>query len=124
MKTGELKQRLNNEIQKRRESNAWNFEIAARVIETKKKSKKRALYLTSVSSFSFAALAVLFLMFGITQPQENIYEQFVTRQVKGTYELVTDKNYKMTSSENIESTTDLIFTGEIDSIIDNTLSMR
>ncbi len=122
MKTGELKQRLDDEIQKRVKSNSWNFEIATRVIESKKRNRKRALYLTAVSSFSFAAIAVIFFIFGInSQPQKNIYEQFITKQVNGTYQLVVDKNDKLTSSG---SATDLVFTDEIDSIIDNTLSMR
>jgi len=122
MRDNKLVQRLDSEIGKRLESTNWNLDMAHKVIGARKKSRKKVIYISSMSSFSFAALMIIFFVFGIsTVPQENIYEQFITKQVQGTYSTITGEDTNnLVAGNNL----DVVFTGEIDSVIDDTLSMR
>ena len=123
MKTNKLKERLDFEINKRMDSRNWDLDIASKVIQSKNRSRKKAIYISSISSFSFAALMIIFFIFGLTTTRlhENLYEQFITKQIEGTYTTVTGKDAKNLVAGN---NSDLIFTGEIDTIIDETLNMR
>ena len=109
---------MDREIKKRMESNSWDLSMAERVI--KKRSRKRVAYSVSIASLAAAALVLIFLLFGIkTDLDQNTYEQFISKQVNGTYMLVFNGNSGIDAAGNIGADSD-----DIDSIIDNTLSMR
>ncbi|MBN2038668.1 MAG: hypothetical protein JW864_01405 [Spirochaetes bacterium] len=122
MEINKLKERLDFEINKRIESDNWDMEIASKVIRAESRNRKKTLYISSVSSFAFAALMLIIFAFGLTtSPDENLYEQFITKQVRQTYSSVIGED---TGNLPAENNGDTIFTGEIDSVIDNVLSMR
>jgi hypothetical protein len=120
MKNQDFKQKLKYEIKKRMASSNWDREIAMRVIESKKKSKKRVMYISSLSSLSFAALAFLVFIFGISDKnpsRENIYNQFVTKEVEGTYNFIINNGSGQSAGE-------ISYVNNVDNLIDETLSMR
>ena len=125
MNKNNIKQKLDNEINRRIASASWDFEIANKVLASRRKTKKRVIYFSSLSSFSFACLAILFFIFGISNkpPHDNIYQTFITKQVEGTYNLIIYNNKPQPSllDNNIK---DSILVNEIDHMIDDTLSMR
>lgn len=98
---------MRKEIQKRIESNAWNFRIAAGVLEKKNKIKKRIIYSSSISSLAIAALFIIIFLFGIkTGPEINPYDQFIVKQIDGTSDAAG------------------LIQDDIDMVIANTLAMR
>ena len=140
---------MDDEIKKRIDSKSWNYRIAASVLEKKSQTKKHLVFATSFSSLAVAALILIFFIFGINQKtepnlynrfisnqlrgtynevfkSENLttsqYERFINNQLKGTHNEVFDKEYRLTSSD--VRGEDMILLNGTDTLIDNTLTIR
>jgi hypothetical protein len=145
----QFKEIMSEEIKKRLDSKNWNYSIASSVLEKKNQTKKRFIYATSLSSLAVAASILIFFIFGINQgPGTNLYNQFISNQLRGTYNEVYkkeskttaqyeqfinnqltgihnevfDKEYKLTSA-GIRGE-DIILINGTDSLIDSTLTIR
>jgi hypothetical protein len=145
----QFKKIMSDEIKKRLDSKNWNYRIAASVLEKKNQTKKYIIYATSFSSLAVAALILIFFIFGINQRAEpnlynqfisnqlsgtynevfrkdnkttSQYEQFINNQLKGTHNEVFDKEYRLTSSD--VRGEDMILLNGTDTLIDNTLTIR
>lgn len=113
---------LNDEIHKRITSNKWNFEIANRVLNSRKKSRKRVAFVSYISSFSLAALAVIFyFMASENKKQETVYQKFITKQVEGTDHYI--KNNKSLNSFTVYDLTEPDG-NDMDYFVDEILRMR
>jgi hypothetical protein len=144
----QFKEIMSEEIKKRLDSKNWNYSIASSVLEKKNQTKKRFIYATSLSSLAVAASILIFFIFGINRPETNLYNQFISNQLRGTYNEVYkkeskttaqyeqfinnqltgthnevfDKEYKLTSA-GIRGE-DIILMNGTDALIDSTLTIR
>ena len=153
MKNEDFSLIMNDEIKKRMESNAWNFKIASKVLEKRNKKRRFIIYSASVSSFALAALVMIIFMFGINSPQVPVpgqYNKFITKQLQGTYkDVFKDKKNVAVTKNNMSTfiakqlsgtysdvfkdnkvssisldTSDILLSSSVDSLIDDTLSIR
>lgn len=144
---------MNEEIRSRMESRSWNMSMAASVLEQKKKRKRDFFILwTSASSLAAVSLTVFIVLFGTGEKTvDKDYSDFISTQLKGTYETVfydgsktgqdPDKKksfvaqqvrgtYKAVFVKNDSTGIGSVFgTGDIlsshiDTMIDNTLAQR
>ncbi|OHD70822.1 MAG: hypothetical protein A2W19_07830 [Spirochaetes bacterium RBG_16_49_21] len=110
-----------SEILQRLESNAWNFQIAAKVLR-KKKSTARYLILSSLATAAAAGVVVLFL-FGIgTQKDTPGYDHFIAQQIVGTGNYVQGKLQK--NPETSALIHEVILQNSTDAIIDDAMAMQ
>ena len=144
----QFKEIMSEEIQKRLDSKSWNYRMASSVLEKKTQTKKRFIYTTSLSSLAVAASILIFFIFGINRHEPNLYNQFISNQLRGTYNEVYkkettikaqydqfinnqltgthnevfDKEYRLTSAD-IRGE-DVILMSGTDALIDSTLTIR
>ena len=69
-------------IEEKLRSEDWNQAISTRVL--KKRLKRKIIFSTSISSIGMAALVLTIFLFNF-QKTSNLYEQFITEQIKGTH---------------------------------------
>lgn len=123
MKEKELKNIFNNEIEKRMNSDSWNHSMAAMVFAKKNQTRRRIIYSTSISSLAVAALLLIVFLFGINDIQKtDQFEHFISNQIEGTYNYVFNKNAEFSYLENKDE--GMMYAGDIDSIINETLDLR
>lgn len=89
---------MKEEIEKRLRSSAWNFQMAAAVLEKRGSRSRRFPALFSLASA--AVLATVLVVFWFMKEPAGMggYEQFLSLQVKGTYDDVFDRGLKNTAS--------------------------
>ncbi len=131
------KNKMNEEINKRFKSSEWNQKIAAAVMDKRKSTIKKILYSASISSLAAAAV-IAFILSGIINNKNEglIYDEFITAQIKGTYDSalpVKNKNSNQknqftnnrieTNGNTVQSNAD-ITSDDIDSLISETLALR
>ena len=142
---------MKEEIRKRLSSNAWNHDMAARVMKRKHPNTR---FLPHILAFAAAAAALFVFVFlpgagDIAAPRK--YDQFVKLQVRGTYDDVFESGLKgslssgegrMFISSQVSGTygdvfqkdpgvklpggaaAEIISAGDVDSLIDDVLVMR
>jgi hypothetical protein len=128
--------KMTEEINSRLKSEEWNSKIAAAVIDKKNNTKKKIFYTVS-GSFLAAAAAVAIILSGVLNNKNDsmIYDEFITAQIKGTYDAAipvttkktakkTNGNKKTSAAIQINNNEDIIFTEDIDSLISETLALR
>jgi hypothetical protein len=144
--------RMKREITLRMESRSWDLSMAASVLE-KKKLRKKTFFLFSASASSLAAVSLLIFVFLFGTEEKSVdknYSNFISSQLKGTYETVfTDVNKtesdpdkkKSFVAQQVQGTysgvfdninsrkrgsngTGDILSSDIDSMIDTTLAQR
>ncbi len=108
---------MHSEIEKRLHSDSWNLEISSKVLK-KKKKKNLMIFSSSIGTFAAVAATVMFILTSgfNTGTSTNVYYSFISKQVEGTYNNVFKKDNNNSSAE--------IYSSDIDSTIDETLSMR
>ncbi len=130
------KNKMNEEISKRIESREWDFKIAASVMDKRKNSIKKIFYSASISSLAAAAV-IAFILSGVFNSKNEglIYDEFITAQIKGTYDSALPvKNKNASKKVQINNKTDIIensnqnnadiIAEDIDSLISDTLALR
>lgn len=133
------KNKMAEEIDKRIKSSEWNSMIADSVLKRRKKTSKKIFFTASISSLA-AAAAVVLVLSGVLSNKNNglIYDEFITAQIKGTYDSALPAKNKIVSkkiqlkekkAESIEKSSskiseDIIFTEDVDSLISETLALR
>ena len=129
------KNKMKEEISKRYESREWDFKIAASVMEKRKNTIKKVFYSASISSLAAAAV-IAFILSGIINSKEGLkYDEFITAQIKGTYDSALPvKNKNASKKVQINNKTDIsensnqnsadIISEDIDSLISDTLALR
>lgn len=119
----EYKKIMNKEIRKRMESDSWNFQIAAKVVERKRSAKNFRIYSASLSSLAAAALVMIIFFFTTNNVSEsNPYDRFIASQLDGTYNYVFNKENSISSAYNNSASS--LLTNDIDIMIDDMLSKR
>ncbi len=141
---------MRDEIKMRMESDVWNYRIASGVFEKKRRSRKLVILSSSISSLAAAALVLVIILFGIDKPPVAQYEEFLTKQIEGTYNDVFntetrrktaygdyhpisnqiigtyndvfDKSVQLTKNDAVN--VEILMASEIDSVIDEALTMR
>jgi hypothetical protein len=146
-----IEKRMKQEIRSRMESRSWDLGIAGSVIEKKRKKKSIFLFSASVSSLVTASLIIYIVLFGIGDRSiDKNYTNFISTQLKGTYEKVFDDGSKAVSdpdkkksfvAKQVHGTHNAVFkstvstetwnngtadflSSDIDSMIDNTMAQR
>ncbi len=114
---------MKDEISKRLESNAWNFQIATEVLAKKRKSDARYfIYGSSVLAAAAAIIVAVFLFAIKTETPNGGYEQFITRQIQGTRNNAVAA--AKTAPKKKTDIQEVILENETDTLIDETLAMR
>jgi hypothetical protein len=131
------KNKMAEEINNRIESTEWNSKIAAAVLSRKRNTARKIFFTASVSSLA-AAAAFALIFSGVLNNKNDglIYDEFITAQIKGTYDAslpvkkniaskkVQINNKKTVTNENTSQSNEDIITEDIDSIISETLALR
>ena len=111
---------MQEEINRRKESNDWNFRMAQSVLARRNSRKKKALF-TSMAAAAAAAAVSIVLLFGLREEAvQQDYNSFISSQVTGTYHLVFNGN----SKEHASSEEALLLSDDLDTMISNVMSMR
>ena len=119
----EIHEIMGAHINKRMESDEWNYEIAESVFSKRKRNKRITIITTSITSFAIvASIFMTFILNSNVSSKGDMIGQFVYLQIEGTYREVFEENYNKGSSMNIVDET--ISYDSIDDLIDNALSMR
>jgi hypothetical protein len=113
---------FSEKIKERIESDAWDREIASRVLSAIRRRKRRLIAASSLTSLATAAMIVLALIFTLHEPTtSHEIDQLISLQLDGTYRSVFNKSYR----ENLPSIlSSKLPSDDIDTLIDETLTMR
>ncbi len=115
--------KMMEEIRRRLESDGWNFEMAGRVMERKRKTFRVRLMAGGLAT-ALASLAVALVMVLDTpgKPPETEMYAFISRQVEGAYGAVFDKQAVSATPPYVVP---VAFSYErVDGLIDNALAAR
>lgn len=114
-----MKEIIKNEIDKRMCDNNWDHEIASQVIG--KRKKQHRLYASIGSSLALVVFMIsgIILFSGNQSAAVYKYDSFISRQINGTYNSVFKKQEQKVTTKKV-----VLFSNEIDSMIDETLAQR
>lgn len=102
-----VQQIMNDEIKKRLESKDWNLDIARKVLEKKNTEKSRIIKGTfTVTLAAAASIIALFLFQLIKVNNVETYDQYINKQVEGTYSYVFGKTEDSDDMDDVESLID------------------
>jgi hypothetical protein len=132
-----FKSKMAEEISKRAESAEWNSIIASEVLSRRRNKQKKIFLSVSASSLA-AAAAVAFVLTGVLNNKNEgmIYDEFITAQIKGTYESslpaknkpaakkIQGDSKKNEIAAGKNQSNDDIVTEDIDTLITETLALR
>lgn len=104
------------ELKKKENSHEWSYQIAKQVLNRRRKKRKYSAFASSAVLSLFLGIFILFYLNSNNFSEESKLEQLFSLQVEETYKEV----FHTEKSSNVES----IFINGVDSIIDETLSMR
>jgi len=122
MKDNSMDDIMKKEIEKRLENDLWDMKMSRRVMSKRRSGRKKMIYSATGSSLALAATVTIIFMFGFNSSQPAMYDQFISSQIEGTYKKSFEKNIIQVSSEN--SGSGVVFSDDLDDMIDDTLAMR
>jgi hypothetical protein len=111
---------MKEEINRRKESDGWNFRIAQNVLERRRSRKRKTLFSGMTAAAATAADSIILVTGLRDEAVQNDFSSFISKQVTGTYYLVFNGN----GSERAGSDDALLLSDDIDSMINNVMSMR